>query len=271
VIKGMSHLEKALEKAKKLRKIVPADQEREKSAPTSPGVAYVQTKVIPVEEGRLIKNRLATLSTNPIILDRYNMLRTQILNQTRQKGWNALLVTSVIKGEGKTLTAINLALSISRELSHTVLLVDADLRHPTVHQFFGLDGIERGLSDYLMDSVPLNELLINPGIEKLVILPGGRPIPHSTELLASPQMAQLVRELKGRYKDRYIIFDTAPILSSADPLVFSSYVDGILLVIEAGRTSSEQIREAMNLLRDKNVLGTVFNKAEVRDEDYGYR
>ena len=262
----MSHLEKALEKAKKQREV---NHRQEVAGPTvsPPSPTYVHTRIIPIEERHLIKNRLATLSSHPIILDRYNLLRTQILQNTRDNGSNTILVTSVNKGEGKTLTAINLALSISRELSHTVLLVDADLKCPTIAKFFGL-AIDKGLSDYLMYGIPLLELLVNPGIGKLTILPGGKGISHSTELLGSPRMAELVKEIKGRYPDRYIIFDSPPILSSADTLVFSSYVDSILLVVEAGKTSSEQIKEAMVLLKGKHVLGTVLNKAEIKEKDY---
>lgn len=118
--------------------------------------------------------------------------------------------------------------------------------------------------------VSLPNLLVNPGIEKLVILPGGKGVPNSTEMLGSPKMANLVKEMKERYKDRYIIFDSSPLLNSPDPLVFSSHVDGILLVVEAGKTTTDQIKEATNLLKGKNILGTILNKAQIREKDYGY-
>jgi protein-tyrosine kinase len=158
------------------------------------------------------------------------------------------------------LTAINLAISISREVTQTVLLVDTDLRHPTVHKYFHLE-VEVGLSDYLLHDIPIPDLLINPGMDKLIILPGGKAIPGSTEILGSPKMAQLVREMKTRYRDRYLVFDCSPLLLSPDSLIFSSYVDGIILVVEAGKTTTDQVKKAMEFLKGRKLLGTVLNKA----------
>lgn len=271
----MSHIEKALKRAKKEREIGSEAEITEiRETDSTEGITYQKpvyqhTKVVAVEESSLLENRIFTPSGNSMVMDRYNLLRTQIFNKTRSNGSNVLLVTSVVKGEGKTLTAINLAISIAREVNQTVLLVDADLRCPTIHKFFGLD-TNSGLSDYLLYDIPLPNLLVNPGIEKLVILPGGKSIPNSTETLGSPKTAALVKEMKDRYKDRYIILDSSPILNSPDPLVFSSYVDGILLVVEAGKTTTDQIKEALDLLKGKNILGTILNKAEFREKDYGY-
>jgi protein-tyrosine kinase len=268
----MSHIEKALEKAKKERASIEVKEKVKVEVKdiTYEKPIYQLTRVMPVDESVLLGNRILDQSSNSTVTDRYNLLRTQILEKTRDNGLNSILVTSVIRGEGKTLTAINLAISIARELNQTVLLVDADLRSPTVHKLLGLE-IESGLSDYLLNDVMLSDLLINPGIEKLVILPAGKSIPNSAEILGSPKMRELVQEMKERYRDRYVIFDSPPLLSSPDPLIFSSYVDGILLVVEAGKTSTHQITEAMNLLKEKNIIGTVLNKAAIREKDYGYR
>ena len=265
----MSQIEKALKGAKKEREIPEIRETDRIEGITYQKPVYKWTKVVPVEESSLLENRIFTASSNPMVMDRYNLLRTQILNKTRSNGSNILLVTSVVKGEGKTLTAINLAISIAREVNQTTLLVDADLRHPTIHRFFGVN-TEKGLSDYLLYDIPLPDLLVNPGIEKLVILPAGKGIPNSSEILDSPKMASLVQEMKGRYKDRYIVFDSSPILNSPDPLVLSSHVDAVLLVVEAGKTTTGQIKEAIGLLKGKNILGTVLNKAEFREKDYGY-
>jgi protein-tyrosine kinase len=239
------------------------------NAPEKSKPVYQRTRVVSVKEGALLENRILNQSSNAVVMDRYNLLRTRILERTRANGLNSILVTSVTKGEGKTLTAINLAVSIARDLNQTVLLVDTDLRSPTIHKLFGLD-INGGLSDYLLHDVPLSDLLINPGMEKLVILPGGKRIPNSAENLGSPKMEALVQEMKQRYRDRYVIFDSSPVLNSPDPIVFSSYVDGIVLVVEAGKTTTHQITEVMNLLKGKNVIGTILNKATIREKDYGY-
>jgi Mrp family chromosome partitioning ATPase len=118
-----------------------------------------------------------------------------------------------------------------------------------------------GLSDYLLREAEIPELLVHPDIDKLVFLPSGRPLPNPSEHLGSPRMKELVREMKTRYPERLIIFDTPPLLSYADTLVFSAMVDGIVLVVEAEKTSTRDIEKTMDLLRDKPLIGTVYNKA----------
>jgi Mrp family chromosome partitioning ATPase len=147
------------------------------------------------------------------------------------------------------------------EVNYTVLLVDADLRHPSVHSYFGIDA-ECGLSDYLTADKPLSELLIHPEeIPGLVILPGGKPLANSAEMLNSPKMARLVEELKTRYSSRIILFDLPPLLGAADTLAFSPYVDAALLVIEDGKTQAEDVKRAIGLLQGTSLIGTVLNKS----------
>jgi len=146
------------------------------------------------------------------------------------------------------------------------LLVDADLRHPSVHGYFGIDA-EYGLSDYLTTDKPLSELLVHPGeIPGLVILPGGKPLANSAEMLNSPKMARLVEDLKARYPSRIVLFDLPPLLSAADALAFSPYVDAALLVVEDGKTQAEDAKQALDLLRGTNVIGTVLNKSNLNTQ-----
>ena len=200
-------------------------------------------------------------------IDEIKTLRTQVLNNLNQLGGNSLLITSANPYEGKTFTAINLGVSIAQELDRTVLLVDADLRkHTKYHKdfavdFFGTD-MNEGLSNYLLGQAEIPELLVNPGIERLVILPAGRPLPNSAELLGSPKMVMLVNDIKRRYSDdRIVIFDSSSVLNCADPLVLSRYVDGILLVVEQEKTTREELKKSMGLLKDKPVFGTIMNKS----------
>ena len=176
-------------------------------------------------------------------------------------GGNTLLITSAMPREGKTFTAINLAMSICLKVDRTVLLVDADLRQPSVHRYLGLDAVE-GLSDYLLFQAEIPSLLLNPGIKNLIILPGGKALPNSTEVLGSPRMETMVREMKERYPDRFIIFDSSSLLARADPLVFARYIDGFLLVVEAEKTSTKDVERALELLKEKTVVGIVLNKAK---------
>jgi capsular exopolysaccharide synthesis family protein len=177
------------------------------------------------------------------------------------KSWNALAVTSGGPGQGKTLTAINLAISLSREIHHTVLLVDFDLRRPSIHRYLGLHP-NHGIADYLIHDVPLNEILLNPGMDRLVVLPGKDAVFNSSEMLAAPRTAKLVEELKSRYPSRVIIFDLPPVLMVDDALAFSPFVDAVLLVVEENKATKEEIVRAAQMLSGTNVIGTVLNKSQ---------
>ncbi|GAB4282238.1 MAG: hypothetical protein Kow0092_37330 [Deferrisomatales bacterium] len=192
--------------------------------------------------------------------DQIKILRTQVLNKLAEFQGNSLLITSANPREGKTFTAVNLAVSFSQELHRTALLIDADLRAPAVHRRFGLQ-VDGGLSDYLLGQRDLPDLLVNPGIPKLTVLPGGAGIPNSTELLGTPRMEGLVEEMKARYPDRFLIFDTSSVLTCADPLVFSRFVDGVLLVVAAEHTSRKDLQRALEMLENRPVIGIVYNMA----------
>jgi protein-tyrosine kinase len=220
---------------------------------------YTTTKVVRPSYHELEENRIITFFNDPEKLNDYNLLRTQILKKLQHPERNTIMITSVSRGEGKTVTAINLALSIAREINKTALLVDMNLRHPKVHQYLGLRK-GKGLSDYLLRDMPIPDLLINPGVEKFVVLPAGEPIQDSAEILGSTKVKDLVWQMKSRYKSRYVIFDCPHILNMPDSIVFSALVDGVVLVVEAGKTDREDIRRALSLLEGQNLLGVVINK-----------
>jgi len=222
---------------------------------------YSQSRKTSIDPTFLKKNKLMSLFHEEEISDQIKILTTQILNKMEEIGGNTLLITSAVPQEGKTFTAINLAMSICLKVDRTVLLVDADLRQPSVHRYLGLDTVE-GLSDYLLFQAEIPSLLLNPGIGKLIILPGGRALPNSTEVLGSPRMETMVREMKERYPERFIIFDSSALLALADPLVFSRYIDGFLLVVEAEKTSTKDVERALELLKEKTVVGILLNKAK---------
>jgi protein-tyrosine kinase len=231
-------------------------------------VSYTLTRVAAVQKDRLRERRIIAGFEQGAFTDAYKILRTQVLQRLAEKGWNSLAITSPGMNEGKTVTAINLAISLAMEVTYTVLLVDADLRHPSVHDYFGIDA-EFGLSDYLTSDKPLSELLVHPqGIPRFVILPGGKPLVDSAEMLNSPKMVRLVEELKTRYPSRLVLFDLPPLLSAADALAFSPYVEAALIVIEEGKTQAEDVRRAVDLLDPEKVIGTVLNKSWADTEPY---
>jgi Mrp family chromosome partitioning ATPase len=224
-----------------------------------PPIVYTSTRTVELTDETMRAQRLITGFEGGAFVDAYKMLRTQVVQQCRQKGWNVLGVTSPTSHEGKTLTAVNLSLALAMDLAHTVLLVDADMRRPGVHQAFGMESCP-GLTEYLFDEIPLEQLLIHPGIGRFVFLPGGRKIANSAEALASPRMGALVAELKHRYPSRLMVFDLPPLLSRADVLGFVPHIDALLLVVEEGRTGSSDVERAMSALKGSvPVLGGILN------------
>lgn len=224
-------------------------------------LVYSSTRTISLPEEVIREHRLITGCEGGAFVDAYKRLRAQVMQKFRQKGWNVLGISSPTAHEGKTLTAVNLSLALAMDLAHTVMLVDADLHRPAVHRLFGMDQAQ-GLTEYLFDQVPLAQLLIHPGVGRLVFLPGGRSIKNSAEALASPRMAALAQELKHRYPSRFIVFDLPPLLSRADVLGFSSHIDALLLVIEEGRTSSVEVEQAVSAIAGTvPILGGVLNKS----------
>lgn len=234
---------------------------------TSASIIYTQTRVIDVRPDVFRRNRLIMpVDTGPA-MSAYRQMRTQLLLLMRKNGWKSLGITSPNTSEGKTLTAVNLAISAAMDVNHTVLLADLDLRRPAVHRRFGLEsGI--GLSDYLAGARDLPGLLFNPGLSRLVILPGGTPMENSSEMLCSPRMAHLADELKTRYASRIVLFDLPPLLATDDVLAFSPYLDAVLLVAEEGRTKKKELDLAASLLGDVPVIGPVVNKSKVKVRVY---
>ena len=224
-------------------------------------IVYTQTKVYKANPQALKDHRIISLHQPGQWLESFRMLRTQCLQKMAAHGWKTLAVTSTSHQTGNSLTAVNLAISIAMELNRSVLLVDANLQHPNIHNMFGLPTTQ-GLSDYLQHHhVELSSLLVNPGIDRLVILPAGKPVLNSTEMLHAPKMQHLVQELRNRYESRIVIFDLPPFLLQDDALSFVPYVDALLLVVDEGQSKMGELKRAAQLLKDVNILGTVFNKS----------
>lgn len=221
---------------------------------------YTQTRIKPAQEQLLQDNRIISPQLPEKWLESYRMLRTRCLQGMDASGCQTLAITSARHGTGNSLTAVNLAISIAMELNRTALLVDANFKQPAFNKMFALD-TDKGLSDYLLHDIPLSSVLINPGIERLAILPAGKPMLNSAEMLHSPKMLRLVSELKQRYPSRIVIFDLPPILEQDDAMGFVPYVDCVLLVVDEGQTRHNDLLQAASLLKDCRLLGTVFNKS----------
>ena len=273
----MERIKKALERAREQRgeatpaarssgrQAVPRSQEK---APVEQPIVYTNTRTLDLSSEYLQRHRVISGPTDPIA-DHYSLLRTHVLQSMRANKWRALAVTSPNEGAGKTLTAINLAISMARDTNHTVLLVDLDLKRPHVHCYLTSETLP-GISEYILDDVPVSNLLVNPSIERLVILPGHKSLSHSAEMLSSPKLVSLVDDIKNRYPSRIVIFDMPPVLACDDVLAFSPYFDAALLVVAEGDTRRDDLRRSLEVLGKTELLGTVLNKSDQSMRGYGY-
>jgi len=260
----MERIEKALAKAREQRQArtgIPQPAfARVASVAPAPVAGGKTTRVVAVAESALRENRVIAGFTQDSRADLFRMLRAQVLQQLAVDGDTTLGICSVNPQEGKTLVAANLAVSLAMDANHTVLLVDLDLRRPKLAEIFGLSE-EVGMSDYLFDGALLSDCLVNPGIDRLVLLPAGRALNNSSEALTSPQMVSLAHELKARYPDRIVIYDLPPLLSTDDAMVFLPQIDATLLVVCEGLTRSGDVQRAIGLLNGHKLLGTVLNRS----------
>lgn len=255
----MDKLQSAMDrfKAQHSTRVPPNPNASQAAAPSA--VVYSRTKSVVIQEDVLRRHRILTGHGSPFA-DAYKILRTQVLHRLRENGWSMLGITSPRDGAGKTLTSINLAIATATEPTQTVLLVDADMRAPRIHEELGLEQ-GPGLTEFLLDGLPIEELLLHPGLGRLIVLPGGRGTEQSAEVLTSPRMVALGKELKHRYASRVVIFDLPPVLDRADVLAFSPQLDALLLVIEDGKTSEPDFQHALQALKGSApILGTVLNK-----------
>lgn len=223
-------------------------------------IQYTQTKVVRSSPDILRQRRTIMGLKNDPHVNIFRQLRTKVLRKLRENKWNSLAITSANSNAGKSFVTVNLAIALAMEVNQTVLVVDADLRNPSLGWFFGLDA-EKGLLDYLSNDTPLATILINPGFQRLVILPGKGYTTHSSELLSSPKMVALVNELKVKYDSRIILFDMPPLLASDDTMLFMPNFDAALLVVEDGKTTAEDVRRSLQLLEETELMGIILNKS----------
>ena len=271
----MERLKQAMERARAERQALSTrpEEKRGDAAPRSTKkpkgalrIQYTRTATVPTTPSSLRDDRIILTEGIDPISDSYKVLRTQILHRMRAKELRTLIITSPGAGEGKTTTAINLAISLARDVNQTVLLVDLDLKRPAVAKYFGIEQ-KLGISDYLGADTELADIMFTPAIERLVILPGNRQITHSSELLSSPRFVSLVSEIKSRYEDRFILFDMPPLFASDDVIAFLPHVDAALLVVEDGKVSRGELEQAQQLLGAKGI-GIALNKSRETTTTY---
>jgi exopolysaccharide/PEP-CTERM locus tyrosine autokinase len=201
--------------------------------------------------------------------EQFRLLKNNILFPEKGNPPKTIMVTSASPHEGKSFVAANLAVSIAQSIDEYVLLMDCDLRSPTIHTSFGYDGKELGLSEYLTNKLPLSSVLKKSSVNKLTILPAGQIPANPSELLSSDQMRRLLHEVKLRYNDRYIIVDTSPPYITSETNAIARFVDGIILVIRQGKTRIKEVADILDIYGREKILGVVTNFSK-KTIGYGY-
>ncbi|NBO17969.1 MAG: hypothetical protein EBV03_01860 [Proteobacteria bacterium] len=227
----------------------------------------VQSNSVTIHEGYLERYHVIAHQLRSREADLFRILRTQVLQIMNQSGYRTLGITSANYGDGKTTIALNLAISIAMDMKQTVLLADMDLRKPSVTEYLGIEA-PFGISDYFTDNTPISQCMLRTNFERLNILPAGKQMDNSSEVLGSPKIAQLAQELRARYSDRIIIYDLPPTLAQDDPITFLPHVDAVLLVINDGVTQITEVKQPMSVLAGAHVIGSVLNSSEPRKQQH---
>jgi capsular exopolysaccharide synthesis family protein len=228
------------------------------AAPTGDAPVSVTSRLNPV--------LIAGLAPKSLAAEQYRQLRTRLSHTEGATALRTILITSPQKGEGKSVTAANLALTMAQELQRRVVLVEADLRKPSLEQLFGLPA-GPGLADYLAGACDLREAMKFLPEHNLTVIPAGTMPANPAELLGSTAMRRLLDQLRSRF-DR-VILDTPPVLPLADVAVLAPIVDGALLVVRAGVTPKPAIENALRAFDSSRLLGVVLNESGL-EQDYRY-
>ncbi|HSV77824.1 MAG TPA: CpsD/CapB family tyrosine-protein kinase [Ramlibacter sp.] len=241
------------------------------AAPASPEHANLGAPVdlLPLDPVHLEKHRIVTLDpVNPFRRE-FDLLRTQVLQKMQEKGWRTIAVTSPSVQSGKTVVAVNLALSIAHHPSRTALLVDFDLRRPQVAAYLGLPPAD-SMNEVLEGRADLRDAIVHAGIPRFLVLPTRRRVPHAAEMLSSDQVAKIIGRLRDHYPERVIIFDMPPITAVDDVIAVLPKMDCVLLVVGSGSSSRRELEETQRHLGRSNLLGVVVNKVAEQPalEDY---
>ena len=258
-----SYLQKALEKDAKTKQA-----QKRTAAPLLPQRMSPKEIEYLVEKCRSNKVLVPeVLPSLPAAAAAYRVLRTRFLHRARANGWSSIGISSPGQGEGKSLSAVNLALSVAREGNHNVYLLDLDLRRPKVWEYLGVNP-ERQITDFLTGSASANEVLYSIGIPNLAIAGAVGGTGHASELLAGPQILELFSYIRSNASNPMILVDLPPVLSTDDALIIAAKVDACLLIVSEGRSRRDGTAKALELLEDFNLAGIVLNRSKAMVTDY---
>ena len=268
----MSRIYRALEKAEEEKRLE-VKEEPSLQVFEEKSLLKKEPPILKIPEEKVEKWELPSKEGVPVLIvppnsfavEEFRKLKTQIFLRLPNPP-HSILVTSTTPQEGKTTVAVNLAMAISNEINKRAILIDGDLRKPDIH--FGISRNSKGLSNYLQDGIPFSEILINSGMENLRIIPAGPSTSKSSELIGSKRMGELLKSLTESEDSTYIIIDSPPIISTAEPISLSKLVDGIILVVKANQTHKEAVLRAVNGLDREKIIGVVLNQIDLKSQTY---
>jgi capsular exopolysaccharide synthesis family protein len=268
----MSRIYRALEKA---------EEEKRQEVKKEPSLKVFEEKSVPKKEApalkfpeeKIEKLGLPSREEVPVLIvppnsfgaEEFRKLKTQIFLRSPNPP-HSILVTSTAPQEGKTMVAVNLSRAISQEIHGKAILIDGDLRKPSIHLEKSQNA--KGLSNYLSDGTPLLEILINSEIENLQIITAGPSTRKSSELIGSKRMTELLKSLREFNDNTYIVIDSPPIMAASEATLLSKMVDGIILVVRSGHTSRESVQRAIKSIDHQKIIGVVFNRIDIKPSAY---
>ncbi len=202
--------------------------------------------------------------------EQFRILKNNILFPESGYPPRTIMITSASPSEGKSFVSANLACIMAQSVDEYVLLVDCDLRKPTIHSLFGYtDRDTKGLSDHLSDNISLQSVLKRTTLNKLTLLPAGKIPKNPSELISSEQMRRMLHEVKLRYNDRYIIIDTPPPYITSETNAIARHVDAIVIVVKHGKTRLKEVEDIIDIFGKEKIIGVVKNFS-LKSFGYGY-
>ncbi len=230
-----------------------------------------ETSAASYEESEIDKNMVMLLRPRSFEAEQFRVIRTNLLFPASEKPPRSIMVTSAAPGEGKSFVSANLAISIAQNVDNKyALLMDCDMHKPCLHNRFGF-GDKPGLSEHLSSDVPLSSLFLKTKVNRLTILPGGKPPHNPSELLSSEKMSALLKEIQSRYNDRYTVIDSPPPKLTAETSVIARQVDGVVLVVKYGVTPRKLVSELIEIIGEDRILGIITNWADTSMKYRMYR
>jgi protein-tyrosine kinase len=221
----------------------------------------VPVDLLPLDPVHLERNRIVALERDGPLRAPFDLLRTQVLQKMEEHGWRTIAITSPSTQCGKTVVAINLALSIAHHPARSALLVDFDLRRPQIASYLGLPEAKTTLNEVLTGGADVNGAIVHAGIPRFLVLPTRGRVPGAAEILASERVRTILHGLRNEAPDRVVVIDLPPIAAVDDVIAVLPRVDCVLLVVGNGNSTKQQIEESRRHLARFNLVGVVINKA----------